>query len=76
MYMNITIETRRHNPVTVIRALTALMNDEAIEAINSLTDAQLNKLARIMDNEAAEYTVEDIEDIVLRPDILDILNED
>ena len=51
-------------------------NDEAIEAINSLTDAQLNKLARIMDNEAAEYTVEDSEDIVLRPDILDILNED
>lgn len=74
--MNITIETRRHNPVTIIRALTALMNDEAIEAINSLTDAQLNKLAHIMDNEAAEYTVEDIEDIVLRPDILDILNED
>ena len=76
MYMNITIETRRHNPVTVIRALAALMNDEAIEAINSLTDAQLNKLARIMDNEAAEYTVEDIEDIVLRPDILDILSEE
>ena len=76
MYMNITIETRRHNPVTIIRTLTPLMTDEAIEAINSLTDAQLGKLAHIMDKEAAEYTVEDIEDIVLRPDILDILSED
>lgn len=76
MYMNITIETRRHNPVAVIRALTTLMSDEAIEAINAMTDAQLGKLTRIMDNEAAEYTIEDIEDIVLRPDILDILNED
>lgn len=76
MFMNITIETRRHNPVTVIRALTTIMTDEAVEAINNLTDAQLDKLAHIMDEEAAEYTVEDIEDIVLRPDIIDILNED
>ena len=76
MYMNIVIEAKRHNPVTVIRALTTLMSDEAIEAINAMTDDQLDKLARIMDRESAEYTIEDIEDIVLRPDILDILNED
>ena len=78
MYMNIPIESRRHNPIAVIRALAPLMSDEAIEAINALTDTQLGKLVHLMDEDEGgpNYTVEDIEDIVLRPDILAILSED